>query len=501
MKTLSVFVLLIVCTFQAYAQKPASVWYFGRNGGVDFSSGKPVALTDGMLNTEEGCVSICNEKGTLQFYTDGVSVWNNKHKVMPNGGGLLGSPSSTSSGVVIKHPGKADTYFLFTVPATADSISGFRYSMVDMKLDSGRGDIIATQKNIKLRGLVTEKLTSALHRNGKDYWIMLHDWKSDAFVSYLINAQGLQPEPVVSHAGSVHDGGTLNTQGYLKVNPDGTNLALALEESMVVEIFDFDNSTGMVSSPISIKCAPTSYPYGIEFSPNGSLLYVSAAALGEVYQYNLQAGSEQAIRESEVLIGYTDPRVWVGALQVAIDGKIYFTVYNQPYLGVITNPNTPGKACGFDPKAVELSGKQSSLGLPTFSQNFFYRKEAKQVEYFNEAKVVKGKALVLKNILFDFNKANLKASSFVELDKVIKMMKDNASLKVKVAGHTDNIGNKSYNINLSKSRAQSVATYFISKGIDASRISSEGFGSGQAVAGNDTEAGRALNRRVEIMFE
>lgn len=500
MKIKALIFFLTFIGFISYAQSPVSIWYFGRNAGVDFSSGQPISITDGQLSTEEGCVTISDNWGMLRFYTDGSTVWNSKHKVMPNGKGLLGSSSSTSSGVVIQHPGDKNLYYLFTVAATADS-SGFRYSMVDMKLDSGRGDIISNQKNIKLRTPVTEKLTSALHRNGKDYWILLHDWMSNGFVAYLITEKGLQPEPVKSNAGTPHMGGSLNTQGYMKLNPDGTNIAVALEESQIVEIFDFNNETGEVSTPISVTFPANSYPYGIEFSPNGSLLYVSAAGLGEIYQFNLQAGSEEAIRNSSLKIGKTENAVWVGALQIATDGKIYFTVYNKPQLGSIANPNTPGLECGFNQNAIDLQGKLSMLGLPTFSQNFFYKKEEKKVEYFNEAKVETGKALVLKNILFDFAKASLKQSSFAELDKVVRAMKANPALKVTIAGHTDNIGNKSYNINLSGNRAKSVAAYLVSKGIPASSITSEGFGSAVPVAGNDTEEGRAMNRRVELLFK
>lgn len=493
-------VLLLFVNTVVFAQSPASVWYFGQNAGVDFSSGTPKAILDGQLNTEEGCVTISDEKGKLQFYTNGVAVWNNQHRMMPNGSGLYGSPSSTSSGVVIKHPANSNLFFLFTVPAIADT-AGFRYTMVDMRLDSGRGDVIATQKNIKLRHPVTEKLTSTLHRNGKDHWLLLHEWMSNVFIAYRITAQGLLSEPVLSSVGSIHNGTTLNTQGYMKVNPDGTNLALALEESNVIEIFDFDNETGKVSSPISMTLPAGSYVYGIEFSPDGSLLYASAAGTGEIHQYNLQAGSEEAIRASALLIGKTNPSAWVGALQVATDGKIYFTVYKTPYIGVIENPNVLGIGCGFNQNAVELGGRLSTLGLPTFSQNFFYRKENKKVEYFDEAKVVKGKTLILKNILFDFAKASLKPSSNAELDKVVRSMQTDKTLTAKIVGHTDNIGNKSFNITLSRNRAKSVADYLIAKGIPASRIRTEGYGSALPVAGNDTDAGRALNRRVEVLFE
>ncbi len=201
------------------------------------------------------------------------------------------------------------------------------------------------------------------------------------------------------------------------------------------------------------------------------------------------------------MIGKTNPTAWVGALQVAIDGKIYFTVYKKPYLGVISNPNTLGIECGFNQSAVPLGQKLSRLGLPTFSQNFFYKTESVKVEYFNEAKIVRGKSLVLKNILFDFGKSNLKPVSFPELDKVVRAMKADTSLKGKISGHTDNIGNKSSNISLSESRAKAVVEYLKSKGVESSRLSVSGYGSSVPVAGNDSDAGRALNRRVEVTFE
>jgi outer membrane protein OmpA-like peptidoglycan-associated protein len=495
--------LPIACVFIqsfAVAQSQANIWYFGQFAGLDFSTGTPVALTDGQLNTEEGCVTICDVQGAMLFYTNGVSIWNKHHQPMPNGSGLYGSPSSTSSGVVIRHPGDKNLFYLFTVAAEADT-AGFRYSLVDMRLDSARGDVMPDRKNIKLRTPVTEKLSAALHRNGKDYWILAHEWKNNRFLAYLITEAGLQSEPVISDVGSIHDGAKLNTQGYMKLNPDGTNIALALEETGVLEIFDFDNQTGVVSKPIAMSLPRDKFVYGIEFSPSGSLLYVSAAGAGEIYQYNLQAGSEDSVRASAVMIGKTDPKAWVGALQVATDGKIYFTVYKQAFLGAIEKPNTAGQACGFNQNVVSLNGKLGTLGLPTFSQNFFYKAEHQKVEYFSEGKIVKGKTLVLKNILFDFAKASLKAVSHAELDKVVRAMKADALLKAGIAGHTDNIGNKSANIVLSRNRAKSVVDYMVSKGIAANRLSTTGYGSSVPVAGNDTEGGRALNRRVEIMFE
>ncbi|MFN8416865.1 MAG: OmpA family protein [Cytophagaceae bacterium] len=483
------------------AQQQASQWYFGRNAGVNFNTQPPTVKTDGVLNTEEGCITIADAQGKLLFYSDGVNVWNSQHQTMPNGTGLKGHPSSTSSGVVIKQPGNTNIYFLFTVDATAGP-NGLEYSVIDMNLQNGLGDVLPDKKNIMLQTPVTEKLTAVSHRNGVDYWIIAHGDKNNNFIAYLLTATGVSTTPVVSSIGTVHEGvGNLYTQGYMKSNPDGSNLAVALEDKHAIEILDFDNKTGSITHPIYIQLPSNSYTYGIEFSPSGSLLYVSAAGLAQIYQYNLQAGSEEAIKESRVVVGRGTVAKWIGALQISIDGKIYFTQYETPYLGCIPSPNTLGTGCGFEEKAIDLQGKNSSLGLPTFSQNYFYKSVQKNITYFDPTKIEKGKAYVLKNILFDFNSSTLKTTSYVEVDKIVAALKANPSLKVVLKGHTDNIGNKSYNIQLSTNRAKAVADYIQQKGIAADRIRYEGYGSGEPVAGNDTEAGRALNRRVEAVFE
>ncbi|MGV3630225.1 MAG: OmpA family protein [Bacteroidota bacterium] len=497
MKNLSI--LLIFCASFTYAQKEANYWYFGNKAGVDFSSGKPVALTNGALSTDEGCAVISDKNGKLLFYTDGISVWNADHMLMANGQGLKGNPSSTSSGVAIPKPNNAGMYYLFSVAATG-GVEGLCYSVVDMKLNNGLGDIADSAKNVALHTPVTEKLTAVTHRNGKDIWVIAHVWNSDEFLAYLVTDKGVTKTPVVSKTGLVHQGGTLNTQGYMKSNPDGSNIALALEESYQVELFDFDNASGKLSNPITVKFADGSYPYGIEFSADGSILYVSAAGPGEIYQFNLQAGSNEAIQSSMLRIGNTPNKEWIGALQIANDGKIYFPIYNKEYLGVIHNPNTIGMGAGYENNYVQLSGRTATLGLPTFSQSFFTQEVNSKVTYFDPTKVELDKAIILKNITFDFAKHSLKSSSFTELDKVVAMLKKFPEYKITLVGHTDNIGNKSSNLTLSLNRAKSVKEYLVSKGISESRIAYEGKGSSAPVATNLTEEGRLTNRRVEFVL-
>ncbi len=109
-------------------------------------------------------------------------------------------------------------------------------------------------------------------------------------------------------------------------------------------------------------------------------------------------------------------------------------------------------------------------------------------------------AIRFNNIFFDFDKYELRKESFLELKRWVDFLKKNERLTPEVQGHTDSIGTDDYNLNLSKKRAQAVANYLVQQGIKPERISSTGFGESKPIAPNDSDAGRQMNRRVEIRF-
>ena len=109
-----------------------------------------------------------------------------------------------------------------------------------------------------------------------------------------------------------------------------------------------------------------------------------------------------------------------------------------------------------------------------------------------------GASIILKNIFFDVNKFQLKQESLTELDKVVLMLNENPAIRIQISGHTDNVGKDADNTALSLNRAKSVMGYLLSKNIDPKRISSKGFGASRPVASNETETGKALNRRTEL---
>ena len=108
-------------------------------------------------------------------------------------------------------------------------------------------------------------------------------------------------------------------------------------------------------------------------------------------------------------------------------------------------------------------------------------------------------SIILKNVFFDTKQTQLKPESITELDNVVLLMNENPKLKIQIGGHTDNVGKPEDNLKLSIGRAVAVVNYLLGKGIKNDRLTFKGFGETKPIADNKTEAGRALNRRTEIV--
>ena len=114
--------------------------------------------------------------------------------------------------------------------------------------------------------------------------------------------------------------------------------------------------------------------------------------------------------------------------------------------------------------------------------------------------IAAGKAFALRNILFELDQSNLLPESEKELTALLRMLEDNLDLNATIIGHTDNQGGRAYNQRLSEARAAAVLSWLVEHGIQPTRLTSEGRGMDKPVASNDTDAGRALNRRTEVLL-
>jgi OOP family OmpA-OmpF porin len=108
------------------------------------------------------------------------------------------------------------------------------------------------------------------------------------------------------------------------------------------------------------------------------------------------------------------------------------------------------------------------------------------------------RTIILDDVLFDFDKSNIKPEAGAILDRLVAFMKENKDKKAALSGHTDSIGTEAYNRKLSERRVNSVKDYVVKKGVETGRISGQGFGESKPIADNKTKEGRAKNRRVEI---
>ncbi|GAB3824527.1 T9SS type B sorting domain-containing protein [Hymenobacter jeollabukensis] len=348
-------------------------WYFGTQAGLTFSSGTPAPLTNGQLTSYEGCASISDATGTLQAYSHGVTIWNRSHQPMPNGTGMGGHESASQACMFLPYPGQPSKFVYLIVDAIDNNlVYGLRYSVLDMTLQNGLGDVTAT-KNVRLptptlTGKVTEKLTAALHANGRDYWIIVKGWQNNEFYSFLLSPSGVSSTPVISAAGPVHQGGGSffgagNAVGCMRVSPDGQWLALAQRDNEFA-LHNFNNATGVVSN--YVRLGAFGYNYGVEFSPNSSRLYCAASPFGSIGQYNLQAGALTQIAASRVTIYSGD----ISSLQRGPDGKIYGAMLFNGNISVIDNPDALGTACNLRVAGVPLGGRQSQNGLPNYPNAF-----------------------------------------------------------------------------------------------------------------------------------
>ena len=135
------------------------------------------------------------------------------------------------------------------------------------------------------------------------------------------------------------------------------------------------------------------------------------------------------------------------------------------------------------------------------SENFSLKQTTELKPYVLKiglAKPKNGESIVLKNVLFDTDKFDIKIESNLELDKVVGFMKDNPGIKIEIAGHTDNKGTESHNKLLSQNRAKAVVEFLLNKGVDKSRLNYKGYGSTNPIDSNETEEGRKNNRRTEM---
>jgi gliding motility-associated-like protein len=256
-----------------------------------------------------------------------------------------------------------------------------------MRLNGGTGDVVFSSKNTLLLKPSTEKLTATKHANGCDTWVLVHGWESNTFYAYLVTAEGISA-PVKTSIGYHHGGDNEAGIGNMKFSSNGSRLAVALWKNYKVELFNFDNSTGTVSNSIlmdfeNVPIDPLGIfkkdfpPYGVEFSPDNTRLYIGFpfplfSYVGRLNQYDLNFWPNGAdIKNSEYRVALSV--IGIFGVQAGPDGKIYVVdASNKDHLAIVHNPDVMGGGCNYVKNGVDLQGRKTKANLPNQMYDYYH---------------------------------------------------------------------------------------------------------------------------------
>lgn len=405
MKKLYVPLLLAIFTFsngtvqgQQYNETPQflranSKWIMGGNAGWDKTTNLRINGITGF--TSDGSASIADpETGALLFYTNGDKIWDKNLTVMPNGTGL-GGGGRTQTVCVVPFIDEAGKYYIFTqndpfrntgmIPPLNET--KLFYSVLDMSLNGGMGDIAVGQKTIALDSGMSSSMI-AIPDEGCGIWLMTHALREPVFKAFHITREGLESSPVMSAAGPTPYAQGVGTngekfqkyeQGQLSVSPDRKMIAIAttsqngsdgsIPYSLGTVLCKFNARTGRVSDAITINQGKQ-HAYGLAFSPDNTKLYtmVTSAPLPFVYglyQYDVSKFDSTSVKTSETQI-YAPSNSLNWCMMKLYNDTIYLSQQGTPSptgLSIIANPNASGAACNFQFMAISYVGTVYQ-GLP-----------------------------------------------------------------------------------------------------------------------------------------
>jgi gliding motility-associated-like protein len=378
--------LILTFTLQkpvVFAQLQNNNWIFGYGARVNFSGPIPVGSSNAAINSNESTASVSDpSSGQLLFYTDGRKVWNANNQVMPNGANLLGGfyNSCTQGALIVPFPEDNQRYYLFTLEELEALSSspvvdnGLRFSVVDMTLNGGLGDVQVATMNTPLATDLTEKLIVIRSTEIQGFWVLAHKKNANEFLAWKIDACGVTAQPVVSTVGSIFAsvpiGATEAWAGAMDASPDGNRIGMPIDWSDRIEFFDFNKTTGVVSNLLTVNVTDDSSPgflrkYGACFSPDGSKFYYTN--FNSVYQLNLSTYTSAAIASSNTLIysPILEPNGYpCSQIEQAPNNKLYVAIGNAERLDEISNPNSLGLGCDYVTNAVSFGPATCQLALP-----------------------------------------------------------------------------------------------------------------------------------------
>lgn len=426
-------IAFVLASLLGYSQNQGANWFFEQNGGIVFDTCENTveAVTTGTIITDQvgpnkGISTLSDKYGNLLFYSDSRTIWDANNQPLPNadinsGTGLFGHRNS----IILPQPGSDNLFYIFVIdqpgPNNIDDDgyhSGLNYSIIDLNLRDGLGDVIPNQKNTELityldvvpsenEYKVSDLLTVVRGADCNSYWIITHFQAN--FYAFLFNENGVNPTPVISTLPplieiiSFPSGANFYTGAEeLKASPDGNTIAVAHRSFFVlpsgnlgiesdVYTYSFDKATGEMANPTKhIMGNDDDYAAnGLEFSPSSRYLYVNTRKiLGDngnttavsnkldLFRWDITSSTPTA----STLVYESDPADFT-YMQLGPDDKIYlvkrlgaFLADARRFLGVIPNPDSPVITVDTDAVIVDPSGNFENTAtsrLPQINRQWF----------------------------------------------------------------------------------------------------------------------------------
>ncbi|WP_181358429.1 gliding motility-associated C-terminal domain-containing protein [Taibaiella chishuiensis] len=397
---------------------------------VPFATGNNEIAEEPRLGS--GTAAVSDNTGQLRFYAQLDTVWDKNGNVMPNGNGLIGNlPVYAFSGgpatppqdpsyfngasLVVPYPGAPDKYIVFSKTGLIanptvfvggifngngnDSAAGrLYYSVVDMSLRGGLGDVVPGQKGIQIDSLLADRLV-AVTGPSCNIWVLSMKIDGSAIHAFEITPEGINTLPVVSPCDTAIATGmsfgmmfSQTAGGCMTVSPDGTRLAVSLSGLVRdfttqlsygggFQLYDFNAATGVATNQINVLVGPgvpnesALFGYSVInlcFSPDATKMYVPHGWFfsAGIWQFDISSGLVPTIIASKVEL---DPNGYLGhnaAMRLGSDNKVYITgttwggLLGSDVLHRIENPNVTGPSALLALGAVSLApGTESLYGL------------------------------------------------------------------------------------------------------------------------------------------
>jgi hypothetical protein len=380
-----------------HAQKFDYVWIIGDNnqttdtthGGaiIDFNQ-MPVKAKYHYrdMNMFVCNVSICDNAGNLQFYTNGCAIAGADDTILPNGDNLNPGPlhyidcvqnmdgyaSNHQSAVILPLPETQGIYYLFhksqsiVYNPTVITTDKLLYSIVDMNANNGKGEVIEKNSLVMFDSLAYGEMNAVKHANGEDWWIITPRESSNQFYIFLFTKDGIV-DTLTQTIGEVP---SPDNEGYGQTtfSPIGDKM-IRFYPHEAIGLYHFDRSIGFFTGYDTIHIDFgnfISFDGGCAVSPNGRYLYVTAVT--KAYQFDLWASDISATQTTiATWDGFKDPiaiSFWL--CQLGPDCKIYVIGGGDTrYYHIIHNPDEPGLACNFEQRGLVLP-TPSGASIPYF---------------------------------------------------------------------------------------------------------------------------------------